>query len=443
VNRFWAATRSPKAAAASEEGRGASRPRSGAKGKGRKGGKVVAKDGSGSGGGVGGGGGASGAAFESAGAGESAGGGIMVTSGHPISHPQVFVVPYHRRPLMPGIVSPVRIYDEALISEVGRCRLTVSNPSRERAWFHRLKLKYDEPLCNFAFNFNLRRYTELEDMRNRGQAYVGVFLKKSGSDDFTKAAAGVSAGGEDLAGVDGENTSWDPSDDMHDVGTFAQVQNIVRFGMPALQDAADDDADGVTDGALTGSAGGGATLLLRGHRRLRKTHTVRSDPMMVRVEHLRDNPHDGDDVVAKATANEVVATMMQFLKFNPMAKETLSYFQHNITDWTDPSRLADLAASLTSVDDGALQEILEHLEVRDRLAATLDLLKREVELGKLQVEIGKRVEDKVSAEQRRYFLKEQLKFIKNELGIEKDDKSALMARFIKNFAPFRAGIHRS
>ena len=41
---------------------------------------------------------------------------------------------------------------------VGRCRLAVSNPSRKRAWFQRLKLNCDEALSNFAFNFNLRRY---------------------------------------------------------------------------------------------------------------------------------------------------------------------------------------------------------------------------------------------------------------------------------------------
>ena len=41
---------------------------------------------------------------------------------------------------------------------MGRCRLTVSNPSRKRAWFQGLKLQCDEPLSNFAFNFSLRRY---------------------------------------------------------------------------------------------------------------------------------------------------------------------------------------------------------------------------------------------------------------------------------------------
>jgi hypothetical protein len=42
---------------------------------------------------------------------------------------------------------------------VGLCWLTQSNRIRTCAWFQRLKVKCDEPLSNFAFNFNLRRYT--------------------------------------------------------------------------------------------------------------------------------------------------------------------------------------------------------------------------------------------------------------------------------------------
>jgi hypothetical protein len=42
---------------------------------------------------------------------------------------------------------------------VGRCRLTVSTPELKAPRYHRLKLEYDEPLPNFAFNFDLRRYT--------------------------------------------------------------------------------------------------------------------------------------------------------------------------------------------------------------------------------------------------------------------------------------------
>ena len=47
----------------------------------------------------------------------------------------------------------------------------------------------------------------------------------------------------------------------------------------------------------------------------------------------------------------------------------------------------------------------------------------------LQKELSKSVEEKISANQRKYFLGEQLKHIKRELGIEKDDKSALSEKF--------------
>jgi len=42
-------------------------------------------------------------------------------------------------------------------TSVRRCRLTLSNPSRNRAWFQHLRVKFYQPLSNFAFN--LRRYT--------------------------------------------------------------------------------------------------------------------------------------------------------------------------------------------------------------------------------------------------------------------------------------------
>ena len=335
--------------------------------------------------------------FASAAEGETAGGGVLVTSGHPSSHPQVLVVPLNRRPLMPGVIMPVRVTDERLIAEV-------------------------------------------EEMKQRGQAYVGAFLRRRG--DSATAAAASDASDETR---DASNVNWDPSDDMHDMGTFAQVQSIIRI--PDIGET-DEDGDKTMPNAGGGKkkvdpdedTGGGATLLLLGHRRLRKTHTVRKDPMVVRVEHLLDkNAQDlkEDDDVLKATANEVVATIKDLLKVNPLAKETLQYFAQRFQDFQDPAKLADLAASMCSADDHALQEILDTVDVRERLSAALVLLKKEVELGKLQADIGRRVEEKISGDQRRYFLMEQLKSIKKELGMERDDKTALAEKFMDKFAPFR------
>ena len=160
-------------------------------------------------------------------------------------------------------------------------------------------------------------------------------------------------------------------------------------------------------------------------------------PAVVRVEHLKDPKTVEDDDVIKATANEVIATIKDLLKVNPLAKETLQYFAQRFSDFQDPAKLADLAASMCSADDSALQEILETLDVRDRLGAALMLLKKEVELGKLQADIGRRVEEQISGDQRRYFLMEQLKSIKKELGMERDDKTALAQKLTAKFAPFK------
>lgn len=52
-------------------------------------------------------------------------------------------------------------------------------------------------------------------------------------------------------------------------------------------------------------------------------------------------------------------------------------------------------------------------------------MKKELELSKLQQKIGREVEEKVKQQHRKYILHEQLKVIKKELGIEKDDKDAI------------------
>lgn len=57
------------------------------------------------------------------------------------------------------------------------------------------------------------------------------------------------------------------------------------------------------------------------------------------------------------------------------------------------------------------------------------MLKKELELNRLQQKIGREVEEKVKQQHRKYMLHEQLKAIKRELGIEKDDKDTIEEKF--------------
>ena len=74
--------------------------------------------------------------------------------------------------------------------------------------------------------------------------------------------------------------------------------------------------------------------------------------------------------------------------------------------------------------------MLEELDVRKRLFTSLELVKRELAVATLQQQLGKEVEEKVNKMQRKYLLQEQLKIIRKELGIEKDDKEQLREKFV-------------
>lgn len=95
---------------------------------------------------------------------------------------------------------------------------------------------------------------------------------------------------------------------------------------------------------------------------------------------------------------------------------------------------------MCSADEAALQEVVESTNVLKRLQLTLVLLKKEMELSRLQADIGKRVEEKISADQRKYFLNEQLKSIQKELGLVKDERTALVTRFEERLKPFEKGL---
>merc|ERR1711935_447227 len=65
---------------------------------------------------------------------------------------------------------------------------------------------------------------------------------------------------------------------------------------------------------------------------------------------------------------------------------------------------------------------------------TLFLLRQELELSRLQKDIGRQGEEKITNEQRKYLLTQQLKKIKQELGIEKDEKEGILERYHKRLA---------
>lgn len=124
----------------------------------------------------------------------------------------------------------------------------------------------------------------------------------------------------------------------------------------------------------------------------------------------------------------IMASVKELLKINPILQEQLKLLLSQMS-YDKPHIIIDLVSSILSAEPEKLQELHETFDLIARSEKLLILLKEEVELFKVQEKIQQQINEKVGNQQKEYFLREQLKAIKKELGLEKDDKSAEIEKF--------------
>lgn len=158
----------------------------------------------------------------------------------------------------------------------------------------------------------------------------------------------------------------------------------------------------------------------------------KANVLMVQIKNIEEIQPDLNSAEYKATTMEIVKTIRDIIMSNTLIRENLQQLLGNNLRVNDnPSYLADLAASITSSKPDELQEIMEETNVFNRMKMALNLLTKEKQLLQLQQKIGEEVETKVREQHRVFMLREQLKAIKKELGLEKDDKDALADKYKK------------
>uniref|UniRef100_A0A4X1VLD0 Lon protease homolog, mitochondrial n=2 Tax=Sus scrofa TaxID=9823 RepID=A0A4X1VLD0_PIG len=151
--------------------------------------------------------------------------------------------------------------------------------------------------------------------------------------------------------------------------------------------------------------------------------------LMVEVENVVHEDFQVTEEVKALTA-EIVKTIRDIIALNPLYRESVLQMMqagHRVVD--NPIYLSDMGAALTGAESHELQDVLEETNIPKRLYKALSLLKKEFELSKLQQRLGREVEEKIKQTHRKYLLQEQLKIIKKELGLEKDDKDAIEEKF--------------
>ena len=137
-----------------------------------------------------------------------------------------------------------------------------------------------------------------------------------------------------------------------------------------------------------------------------------------------------DNIQLRAYTVAIINTIKELLKHNPLYEEELRLFSTRFTV-DDPGRLADFAAGLTTADRDELQKVLATIPIFPRMKMVMTLLNRELNVSKVQHKIRDSVEQRVSEQQRKFFLQEQLREIKRELGIEVDPKQELITKLRK------------
>lgn len=328
----------------------------------------------------------------------------------PEIYPQVMAIPIGKRPLFPGFYKAITIRNKEVAAAI-------------------------------------------HDMVQRGQPYIGAFLLKD--DDADKDVI--------------ENP-----DDVHEVGTFCQITSAFPVqgeepsmtavlyphrrikmtslippnraagvmhakaettpveGSEAEQPAKEQSAQD-KKGDVVASFEEGATDQAKQIAHYEPTAFLKKyEVSLVNVDNLTEDPFDKKNQNIRALVGEMVNTFKEVAAINSLFRDQISTFSMsqgagNVGD--DPAKLADFAAAVAQGESHELQAALASMNIEDRLLKALLVLKKEYMNAKLQDKILKDVEKKISKKQREYWLMEQMRGIRRELGLETDGKDKLVEKF--------------
>ena len=181
-------------------------------------------------------------------------------------------------------------------------------------------------------------------------------------------------------------------------------------------------------------------FIAQGLRRFRIVEWVRAKPpYVVKVEYPEERIH-GDESLVRAYAMSLINGIKELMSLNPLYNEELKQYLNNFNP-NDPSPLTDFAAAITSAEPEDLQEILETIDLLERMEKTLLLVTKELEMLRLQAEIAEQTQEQLSDQQREFFLRQQLRVIQKELGISKDDRESDADTFAERLSGKAVPLH--
>jgi len=186
-------------------------------------------------------------------------------------------------------------------------------------------------------------------------------------------------------------------DDLHTVGCAARVLKALKH------------------------SSGNYSLILQGLSRIRLEDVAQSSPYLkAKIRRLDETGLDDDEAEALSMSlRDIAKQVIQLMPELPREAGSL------IDSIQAPGALADLVAANLDAPVEEKAQLLETVDVKERIRKVLRLLTRQLEILKMRERINSQIKEEMGKNQREYVLRQQLKAIKEELGEDDGDQGDL------------------
>jgi len=190
------------------------------------------------------------------------------------------------------------------------------------------------------------------------------------------------------------DTELPTKDDYYNIGTIARIKQMLRL------------------------PGDNIRVLVEGMTRGQLVHNLSEVPFIEAV--VREI--NEDDFAELPAMLEAMTRMLleSFKEYIGLHQKIPDDVYDNVESIDQPGQLCDSIASHMELKIEDNQKILELFDIEDRMEYLNDLLRKEIEIARIEQDLGKKVRSKISRNQREYYLREQLRTIQEELGVEEN-----------------------
>lgn len=169
--------------------------------------------------------------------------------------------------------------------------------------------------------------------------------------------------------------------------------------------------------------GGSLKVLVEGIDRAKIKEFINKEKYIeVKVERIKEEERAETDVEIEAFFTTLKKTFVRLVKLSGEKNEdTIRAIR---TD-KDKPHFVDMVSSYVPMGEEKKQDLLETLDIKNRMEKLLVILENEIKIVKVQKKINTKMKKKVDESQKEFFLREQLKFIQEELGEDSEEQKEL------------------